>query len=86
MTERVTVEYNGELVTVDVPDGTTDDQIKSYLAGQRANQATKELTTAPTFPGQDVAEAYATQSAVPGLAARNLLCRAQLGKERLTKN
>jgi len=68
MTERVTVEYNGELVTVDVPDGTTDDQIKSYLAGQRANQATKELTTAPTFPGQDVAEAYATQSAVPGLA------------------
>jgi hypothetical protein len=45
MTERVTVEYNGELITVDVPDGTTDEQIRAQLTGQQSTGA-KELTTA----------------------------------------
>ena len=67
MTERVTVEYNGEMVTVDVPDGTTDEQIRAHLAGQSANKAAKELTTAPSVPEQDSAEAYLAQSALPGL-------------------
>jgi hypothetical protein len=34
MAERVTVEHNGELVTLEVPDGTSDEQIKSFLGGQ----------------------------------------------------
>lgn len=53
MTERVTVEYNGEMVTVDVPDGTTDEQIKSYLAGREPTGANK-LTTAPPTVGSAV--------------------------------
>ena len=40
MTERVTVEYNGELVTVDVQDGTTDEQIKSYLGNDTQTKNT----------------------------------------------
>ena len=34
MTERVTVEQNGERFTLDVPDGTTDEQIQSFLTQQ----------------------------------------------------
>lgn len=64
MTERVTVEYNGEMVTVDVPDGTTDEQIRAHLAGQSANKAAKELTTAPPSLS-DPASVLAAQTAVP---------------------
>jgi hypothetical protein len=66
MTERVTVEYNGELITVDVPDGTTDEQIRAQLAGQQSTGA-KDLTTAPATPVQDVAERYTAQSALPAI-------------------
>lgn len=34
MTERVTVEVNGERITVDVPDGTPDEQIISFIKSQ----------------------------------------------------
>ena len=34
MAERVTVEHNGELITLEVPDGTTDEQIQSFLGAQ----------------------------------------------------
>lgn len=53
MTERVTVEYNGEMVTVDVPDGTTDEQIRSHLAGQESTGA-KQMTTATPSVGSAV--------------------------------
>ena len=55
MTERVTVEYNGELITVDVPDGTTDEQIRTQLAGQQSTGA-RELTTAPPTVGSAVTQ------------------------------
>jgi len=35
MTERVTVEQNGERFTLDVPDGTSDEQIQSFLSQQQ---------------------------------------------------
>lgn len=38
MAERVTVEHNGEMVTLEVPDGTTDEQIKSFLTGSSISQ------------------------------------------------
>lgn len=40
MAERVTVEHNGELVTLEVPDGTSDDDIKSFLtSGSKSNES-----------------------------------------------
>jgi hypothetical protein len=33
MAERVTVEQNGERITLEVPDGTSDEQIQSFLSG-----------------------------------------------------
>jgi len=33
MAERVTVEHNGEMITLEVPDGTTDEEITSFLTG-----------------------------------------------------
>ena len=36
--ERVTVQYNGENITLEVPDGTSDEQIYSYLGNQQTEQ------------------------------------------------
>ena len=36
--ERVTVQYNGEMVTLDVPEGMSDDQIIAFLQQQDANK------------------------------------------------
>lgn len=33
MAERVTVEHNGEIITLEVPDGTTDAEITAFLGG-----------------------------------------------------
>lgn len=33
MAERVTVEHNGEIITLEVPDGTTDAEITAFLTG-----------------------------------------------------
>jgi hypothetical protein len=63
MTERVTIQYNGEMVTVDVPDGTTDEQIRQHLAGQEKTPKS-ELTTAPTDLSTP-ASVLGAQSAVP---------------------
>ena len=59
MTERVTVDHNGERITLDVPDGTTDEQIKAFVAGGSApaSQAQPQSVgvgpVAPTYvPGQ----------------------------------
>ena len=34
--ERVTVEQNGERFTLEVPEGTTDEQVKSFLTQQQS--------------------------------------------------
>jgi hypothetical protein len=75
MTERVTVEYNGEMVTVDVPDGTTDEQIKSYLAGREPTGA-KQMTTAEAslsdpLTNMGVAAAVRPTAEIAGALARN---------------
>jgi len=49
MAERVTVEHNGELVTLEVPDGTTDEQIQSFLSG---STAPKQQEAAPSIAPQ----------------------------------
>lgn len=38
MAERVTVEHNGEMITLEVPDGTTDEEITSFLTGSTAEK------------------------------------------------
>lgn len=48
--ERVTVQFNGEQVTLDVPDGMPDDQIIAYLQQQNQQQASQQMTQAPPNP------------------------------------
>ena len=57
MAERITVEQDGERITLEVPDGTTDDEIKSFLSGGAKNTA-KEATAGD-------AVASAVQTALP---------------------
>jgi hypothetical protein len=61
--ERVTVQFNGEQVTLDVPDGMPDDQIIAYLQQQTQQQTSQQMTQAPVNPAD-----YATPTAV-GTAA-----------------
>ena len=44
--ERVTVDHNGERLTLEVPEGTSDDAIKSYLSQQSAPKSA-EINAAP---------------------------------------
>lgn len=44
--ERVTVEHNGEVITLDVPTGTSDATIKSYLS-QQPTQKEADFNAAP---------------------------------------
>jgi hypothetical protein len=37
--EKVTVEYNGQRYTLEVPTGTTEDQIQNFLSSQTSNQS-----------------------------------------------
>jgi hypothetical protein len=51
--ERVTVEQNGERFTLEVPEGTSDDDIQSFLMQQTAGNATEnkqQMLTAPPQP------------------------------------
>ena len=52
--ERVTVEQNGERFTLEVPEGTSDEQITSFLTQQ--NQPTQQTPMMPApatyYPGQ----------------------------------
>lgn len=50
MTERVTVEVNGERVTVDVPDGTPDSEIISYLSNGQQTEAPQPKPTGNVAP------------------------------------
>jgi hypothetical protein len=61
MTERVTVEHNGENVTLEVPDGTSDAEIKSYLDSQGGVSSTP-ITTATTPLGESMAPQLASMA------------------------
>jgi hypothetical protein len=51
MTERVTVEQNGERFTLEVPDGTSDADIQSFLSQQqRETVSSQEEAVAPQEP------------------------------------
>lgn len=62
MAELVTVEHNGELLTLEVPEGTTDADIQNFL-GAPANKPSASLTP------QRVDAADAAMLATPALAA-----------------
>ena len=60
MTERVTVEQNCERFTLEVPDGTTDEDIQKYISNQQNIQPNKEqMLTAPPEPSGNIAAAAA---------------------------
>jgi ElaB/YqjD/DUF883 family membrane-anchored ribosome-binding protein len=67
--ERVTVEQNGERFTLEVPEGTSDDQIKSFLSQQQGGSASN-LTTPPADVSQNVS---AQAPAIASGAARELI-------------
>lgn len=48
--ERVTVEQNGELITLEVEDGTTDEQIQAFLSGGSAAPQTAAPEAVPQLP------------------------------------
>lgn len=58
--ERVTVQYNGEMVTLDVPEGMSDDQIIAFLQQQTQQQQQKVAGPEPSLG--DVAGQVAGQS------------------------
>jgi hypothetical protein len=65
--ERVTVEQNGERFTLEVPEGTTDDQVRAFLTQQQSGAVGGDLTT-PESAGPNPAEnaaIYAAQAATP---------------------
>lgn len=47
--ERVTVEFNGEMVTLDVPEGMSDDQIIAFLQQQQQAQPTQITQAQPSL-------------------------------------
>lgn len=53
--ERVTVEQNGERFTLEVPEGTTDEQVKSFLAQQQGGTVGGDLTQPQPNPADNVA-------------------------------
>lgn len=71
MTERVTVEQNGERFTLEVPDGTSDEDISKFLAQQsQPSAAVNQMLTAQPNSAEYVA-AQVPQMA--GAAARELI-------------
>lgn len=71
--ERVTVQFNGEQVTLDVPDGMPDDQIIAYLQQQTQQQTSQQMTqVAPdlTQPVQQQATLSAIKPAAQIAAAQ----------------
>jgi len=58
--ERVTVEQNGERFTLEVPEGTSDADIQTYLSQQQGIQPNKsQMLTAPPEPADNVAAGMA---------------------------
>ena len=74
MAERVTVEQNGERITLEVPDGTSDEQIQSFLSGGAPSSTPKQTTIG------DVAD-KAFQTALPATYVPGPTGAAQLASE-----
>jgi len=74
MAERVTVEQNGERITLEVPDGTSDEQIQSFLSGGAPSSTPKQTTIG------DVAD-KAFQTALPATYRPGPTGAAQLATE-----
>jgi len=71
MTERVTVEQNGERFTLDVPDGTSDEQIQQFLTTQ--SQAQPQAPVAPDNSNDMANMAAAAGAGAVGLNAPNIM-------------
>jgi len=80
--ERVTVQFNGEQVTLDVPDGMPDDQIIAYLQQQNQQQASQQMTQAPVGLEQPVQQQAALSAIKPAgqIAATQATDLYKLGK------
>ena len=64
--ERVTVEQNGERFSLELPEGTPDDQIQSFLAKQPAS-ARDQLTAPDASLAQPVGQQLAASAIKPAL-------------------
>ena len=83
MTERVTIEQNGERFTVDVPDGTSDADIQTFISNQQASpKVGGELTQSePSMMGNaQVAGAQTLARPVAGGAGAAAADIANVGK------
>jgi hypothetical protein len=63
--ERVTVQYNGEQVTMDVPEGMSDEQIFSFLQQQTQQQTSQQVTQVPVGLEQPVQQQAALTAIKP---------------------
>ena len=82
-TERVTVEQNGERFTLDVPEGTTDEQIKAFVAQQQGGAVGGALTKPDENkfqPERGVAGAVDYATTAMGEAAQNPNAQTYLGQ------
>jgi hypothetical protein len=66
MTERVTVEQNGERFTLDVPDGTSDEQIQAFLTQQ--SSAAPQAAPSPSLAPQAVSMGAQVAGELPAAA------------------
>jgi hypothetical protein len=69
MQEEVTVNFRGEEITLRVPQGTTDEQIRGYLEKQSAPQP-RETSTAGTAAAYGLSAVNSALFGVPEMAAR----------------
>jgi hypothetical protein len=67
MTERVTVEQNGERITLEVPDGTSDEQIQSFLAGGKTSKSAEPPAKGPGLETAELAASAMRQMPQPGV-------------------
>jgi hypothetical protein len=65
--ERVTVEQNGELITLEVEDGTTDEQIQAFLSGGARSAETAGPDAAPQLPLTGYGPGIGSQLAATGM-------------------
>ena len=64
MTERVTIEQNGERFTIDVPDGATDADIQSFVNQQQGQTAAQTETPTAAYAAPQAAGAATRIAAV----------------------
>lgn len=65
--ERVTVEQNGELITLEVEDGTTDEQIQAFLSGGAKSAEPAGPDAAPQLPLTGYGPGIGSQLAATGM-------------------